>query len=100
MARQLDAYEKKLGELLRAQTTAEFARREELADLQRRLAQLEAANLERDDTIRGLELARVNRLTRLRHTIADQRRALEGLEQTLEDGADAADDASRLADTA
>lgn len=89
IAQQLDGFERKLADLSRAHTVAEAARNEELAELRRRLAELEASNVEQDETIRLLRRQRAERLTRLRRTIAGQREALSGLERALETGEEA-----------
>jgi chromosome segregation ATPase len=98
IAQQLDGYEAKLAELSRAHAAAETARVGELEDLRRRMAELEAANAQRGETIRLLRRQRADRLSRLQRTIAGQREALSGLEQALESVDDAPGSDAPLAD--
>jgi ParB-like chromosome segregation protein Spo0J len=84
IVRQLEGYEKKLGDISRAHTLAELETRNRLTELHERLAHLEEVNRAQREQIEALQAQHADRMGRIRSTVADQREALTGLETTLE----------------
>lgn len=83
IVRQIEGYEKKLGDVSRAHTLAELETRNQLTALHERLAHLEEVNRTQREQIEALQAQHADRMARIRSTVADQREALAGLETTL-----------------
>jgi hypothetical protein len=83
ITQRIDAFQAELARVSRAHTLAEVATNDQLTDLQRHLAELEATNLTLGRELETLRRQQIRHLARLRSTVAGQREALSLLQTTL-----------------